>query len=160
MERGLVDIGLLLEPVDMERFEFIRLDIRENWVVLMRPDSPLAAKRSVTPKDLVGFPLLLPSRLNVQSEVANWFGDEFAHLDVRYTGNLASNSAVLVQQGYAYAVVIEGSVMFWNPELIVAKPFSPALTATTVFAWRRNQPFPKATEKFIEYMKDKLLPTS
>jgi DNA-binding transcriptional LysR family regulator len=92
----------------------------------------------------------------VQNEVANWFGDAFAHLDVRYTGNLSTNSAVLVQQGYAYAVVIEGSVMFWNPELIVAKPLSPVLTATTVFAWRRNQPFSKATEKFIEYMKNQL----
>jgi DNA-binding transcriptional LysR family regulator len=156
MERGLVDIGLLLEPVDMERFEFIRLDRKENWVVLMRPDSPLAGKKGVTPKDLVGLPLLLPSRLNVQSEVANWFGDEFVNLDIRYTGNLSTNSAVLVQKGYAYAVVIEGSVIFWNPELIVAKPFAPALTATTAFAWRRNQPFPKATEKFIEYMKNKL----
>jgi DNA-binding transcriptional LysR family regulator len=156
MERGLVDIGLLLEPIDMERFEFIRLDMKENWVVLMRPDSPLAAKTSVTPKDLVGLPLLLPSRLKVQSEVANWFGDEFEHLDVRYTGNLSTNSAVAVQNGYAYAVVIEGSVMFWNPELIVAKTFSPPLTATTAFAWRRNQPFPKAAEKFIEYMKNKL----
>jgi DNA-binding transcriptional LysR family regulator len=156
MERGLVDIGLLLEPIDMEQFEFIRLDTKENWVVLMRPDSPLATKTSVTSKDLVGLPLLLPSRLNVQSEVANWFGDAFDHLDVRYTGNLSTNSAVLVQQGYAYAVVIEGSVVFWNPELIVAKPFSPALTATTAFAWRRNQPFSKATEKFIKYIKNEL----
>jgi DNA-binding transcriptional LysR family regulator len=156
MERGLVDIGLLLEPIDMDRFEFLRLDRKENWVVLMRPDSPLAGKESVTPGDLVGLPLLLPSRLNVQSEVANWFGDEFAHLDVRYTGNLSTNSAVAVQKGYVYAVVIEGSVIFWNPELIVAKPLSPVLTATTAFAWRRNQPFPKATSKFIQYMKNKL----
>jgi DNA-binding transcriptional LysR family regulator len=156
MERGLVDIGLLLEPIDMEHFEFIRLDIRENWVVLMRPDSPLADKTSVTSKDLSGLPLLLPSRLKVQNEVANWFGDAFEHLDIRYTGNLSTNSAVLVQQGYAYAVVIEGSVMFWNPEMIVAKPLSPALTATTAFAWRRNQPFPKVAEKFIEYIKNEL----
>jgi hypothetical protein len=46
--------------------------------------------------------------------------------------------------------------MFRNSELIVAKPFSPALTATAAFAWRRNQPFPKATEKFIQYIKNEL----
>ena len=33
MEKGLLDIGLLLEPVDMEKYEFIRLNIREKWVV-------------------------------------------------------------------------------------------------------------------------------
>ena len=32
MEKGLLDIGLLLEPVDMEKYEFIRLNIREKWV--------------------------------------------------------------------------------------------------------------------------------
>jgi DNA-binding transcriptional LysR family regulator len=157
MERGLVDIGLLLEPVDMERYEFVRLGRKENWVVLMRPDSPLAGKESITPQDLAGLALLMPSRLSVQSEVANWFGDAFERLDIRYTGNLSTNSAVVVQKGYGYAVVIEGTVTFWNPELIVAKPLSPPLTATTVFAWRRNQPFSKATEKFIEHIRTTLL---
>lgn len=41
MEKGLLDIGLLLEPVDMEKYEFIRLNIREKWVVLMKSDDPL-----------------------------------------------------------------------------------------------------------------------
>jgi DNA-binding transcriptional LysR family regulator len=153
MERGLVDIGLLLEPINMEQFEFIRLPVKERWVVLMRTDSPLAKKESVTAQDLTGVPLLLPSRLNVQSEVANWFGEAYNHLDVRYTGNLSVNSAILAQKGYVYPVVIEASVRLWNPELIVARPLSPSLYATSVIAWRRNQPFSRATEKFIEHIK-------
>ena len=35
MEKGLVDIGVLLEPVDIEKFDFIRLEKTERWVVLM-----------------------------------------------------------------------------------------------------------------------------
>ena len=46
MDKGLIDIGLLLEPVDIEKYEFIRLDTREKWVVLMRPDDELAKKKS------------------------------------------------------------------------------------------------------------------
>ncbi len=30
MEKGLLDIGLLLEPVDMEKYDFIRLDVKEK----------------------------------------------------------------------------------------------------------------------------------
>lgn len=62
MDKGLLDIGLLLEPVDMEKYDFIRLDMKENWVVLMRPDNPLAEKKYVTAEDLLPLPLILPRR--------------------------------------------------------------------------------------------------
>ena len=47
MEKGLVDIGILLEPIDMEKYDFIRLKSEEEWVVVMHPDAPLAKKRQL-----------------------------------------------------------------------------------------------------------------
>ncbi len=38
MDKGLLDIGLLHEPVDMEKYVIIRLGVKEKWIVLMRPD--------------------------------------------------------------------------------------------------------------------------
>lgn len=153
MERGLVDIGLLLEPVDMERFEFVRLQTEEKWVVLMKPDDPLAAKSGITAKDLCDLPLILPSRLNVQSELASWFGDVFEELNIAFTGNLTTNSAIMVRNGLGYGIAVEGSTCFWNPEIIATRPLKPALSANTALAWRRGQPFGKAAQKFIEYAK-------
>lgn len=65
MEKGLVDIGVLLEPIDMEKFDFIRLAGKERWVVLMRPDDPLTNKEVISAKDLENLPLILPRRTNV-----------------------------------------------------------------------------------------------
>ncbi|MDE6833258.1 MAG: LysR family transcriptional regulator, partial [Ruminococcus sp.] len=59
LDKGLTDIGLLLEPVDIDRYEFIRLNVKENWVVLMRPDAPLAEKEVVPPEDLSLYPFCL-----------------------------------------------------------------------------------------------------
>ena len=70
MDKGLLDIGLFLEPVDMEKYDFIRLNMKENWVVLMQPDDPLAEKEYVTAEDLQSLPLILPRRMNVQSMLA------------------------------------------------------------------------------------------
>ena len=42
MEQGLLDMGLLLEPVDPSRYEILRLPVREAWSVLVPEDSPLA----------------------------------------------------------------------------------------------------------------------
>lgn len=35
MDRGLTDVGLLLEPVHMEKYDYIRLYQQEQWVVIM-----------------------------------------------------------------------------------------------------------------------------
>ena len=82
MDRGVTDIGLLLEPIDKEKYDYIGLNCREQWVVVIPPDSPLAELDAVSPKDLRGLPLILPHRLNVQSELARWFGYEFEKLNI------------------------------------------------------------------------------
>lgn len=153
MDRGLVDIGLLLEPIDIEKYDFIRLDMKERWVVLMRPDSPLAKKDAVTAGELSELPLILPRRLRVQSELASWFGDYYENLNVMFTSNLSTNAAIMVSQGLAYSVVVEGSVPFWDQSKITYRPLSPDLTATSVLAWKRGQPFSLAATKFIEHIK-------
>lgn len=153
MDKGLIDVGLLLEPIDMEKYDFIRLDIKERWVALMKPDDPLAQKETVTARDLASLPLILPRRMNVQSELASWFGDYYEKLNVVFTSNLSTNSAIMVNNGLAYSLVIEGAVPFWDQSKITYRPLSPSLTATSVLAWKRGQPFSAAVTKFIDYMK-------
>ena len=153
MENGLIDIGLLLEPVDMDAFEFIRMPVQEKWVALMRPDDALAAKPSVTSHDLEPLPLILPRRLSVQSELANWFGDSFSRLNIVITGNLTTNGALMVQKGIGCAVVVEGVLPHWDQKKLTIRPLEPELSATTALAWRRAQPFSPATDKFIKYIK-------
>lgn len=153
MEKGLIDIGVLLEPVDIEKFDFIRLTGKERWVVLMRPDDPLAEKEAVSAKDLENLPIILPRRTNVQNELTNWFGDSFQAARVLFTSNLSTNGALMVQKGLAYSIVIEGSVPFWDKEKIAYRPLFPELTANSVLAWKKQQPFSLAATKFIEHMK-------
>lgn len=153
MEKGLLDMGLLLEPIDVEKYEYIRLKKKDQWVVLMRPEDPLAQKESITPQDLCSLPLILPRRTRVQSELANWFGDSFDQLHVAFTSNLSTNGAIMVSSGLANSLVIEGSIPFLDQSKITSRPLSPPLTATSILAWRRGQPFSLATSKFIAHAK-------
>jgi len=153
MDRGLVDVGLLLEPIDIEKYEYIRLNQKERWVVLMQPGSPLAEKEAVTAEDLAALPLILPRRLSVQSEVANWFGDSFDKLNVLFTSNLSSNASVMVEHGLACSIAIEGLIPRWDQTKVTYRPIDPPLTATSVLAWKRGQPFSVAAAKFIAFAK-------
>ncbi len=156
MDKGLVDIGLLLEPVDMEKYDFIRLNQKERWVVLMRPDDPLAEKEFITAEDLEELPLILPRRMRVQGELASWFGDYYEKLHVPFTSNLSSNAAIMVYGGLAYALVIEGLMLFWDQARLTYRPLYPGLGSTSVLAWKHSQPFGLAVTKFISHIKSVL----
>jgi len=153
MEKGLADIGILLEPIDIEKFDFLRLKHRERWVALMRPDDPLAVQETVSPKNLKEKPLILPSRANVRNELSNWFGDEFSEAQVLFTSNLATNGALMVQAGLGYSITIEGAIPFWDEKKIASRPLSPEIVSDSVFAWKRSQPLTPAVEKFVDEVK-------
>jgi len=156
MDKGLVDIGLLLEPVSVENYEYIRLGKKERNVVIMRPDDPLADKEFITAKDLVHKPIILPRRNSVRNEIASWFGDHYKEMNVLFTSNLATNGAIMVSKGLGYSLVVEGSVALWDKEKIIARPLYPEISVGSVIAWKRSQPFSSAVTRFIEHLRNNL----
>lgn len=153
MDNGLADIGLLLEPVDMERYEYIRLPVKERWVAVMPSGVPLARHEYVTARELAEIPVIMPSRQKVYDEVANWFGEYYESLNIIGTTNLSTNSALMVQAGTGYALIIEGGLPFLEDDTICMRPLYPELVATSVLAWKRGQPFSAAVRHFLEYIK-------
>ena len=74
LDKGLVDIGLLLEPIDVTKYDYVRLARQDTWGLLVRDDHPLAAKASLTADDVASCPLLLPLRENIRAEILHWLG--------------------------------------------------------------------------------------
>lgn len=58
LDRGLLDFGILIEPADIKKYDFIRLPTKDRWGLLMRKDYPLAEKTTIQPEDLQGLPLI------------------------------------------------------------------------------------------------------
>lgn len=52
IDRGLLDIGLLMEPIEIEKYDYIRLKQTERWGVLLRYDNPLCEKEAITAEDI------------------------------------------------------------------------------------------------------------
>lgn len=150
MTQGLVDIGLFMEPISTEGLDYVRLKGEEVWVVSMRPDDPLAGKAHITKEDLLNKPLILPERANVQSELANWFGREYAHLNIAFTSNLLTNAAMMAKRGLGYPITVKGSMKFWKEENLTCRELFPKLCMSAIIAWRRNIPYSQAVLKFIE----------
>ena len=150
MNKGLVDVALFMEPVDTEGLDYIRIKDSDNWVVGIRQDDPLAEKKYIEKKDLLDKPLILPERMGVQSELANWFGKDFSKLDISFISNLGTNAGVMAANGLGYPISIEGAVKYWREDILVQRKLYPEITANCVIAWRRNIPYSQAVNKMIE----------
>ena len=150
LDKGLLDLGLLAEPVDIGRYGFIRMPKRDRWGVWVRKDDPLADYEAVTPRDLLNTPLLLSRREQVRRELAGWFGDCYERLEVAGTFNLILNAANMVRNGVGAALGFYiGNV---SDELRFI-PLSPPLETGTVLVWRKDQAFSPASEAFLHHVR-------
>nr|WP_288959432.1 LysR family transcriptional regulator substrate-binding protein [uncultured Treponema sp.] len=153
MKKGIIDIGILLEPIDIEKFSFVRFEKCEEWVALINADDPLAKKEYITPKDFENKPLILPRRSNVQNEILSWLGEYFDEKKLMFTSSFTTNGALMVQAGLASFITIGNSTPFeYNSpsSKIVSRPLKPKLTANSVIAWKKGQSLSPAVRKFIE----------
>ena len=150
IEGGTLDLGLLLEPVDISKYDFIRMPVKEQWGVLVHEDAPLARKEAVTPKDLAGVPLILTRRGLIQQEMERWFGPYAQQLQVNATGNLPYNMALLARQDVGAFLTIRLHCTYEGLRFI---PLSPPLESSTVLAWKKTETFPPAVTALLEHIK-------
>ncbi|MDR1531409.1 MAG: LysR family transcriptional regulator [Clostridiales bacterium] len=150
IESGLIDLGLLLEPVDMGKYEFARIPGQETWGVLVRRDSELAAQTEICADVLMGLPLLVPKRAIVQNELSNWVGVSFEHLNIVATYNLINNVAAMVQKNMGIALCLKRCNLFKDLRFI---PLKPELSARSVLVWKKNNMFSPATSALLDFAK-------
>lgn len=155
MENGLLDMGLLMSPVDLPRYHTIPMPHRERWCALVREDCPLAALPCVTQEDLLPYPLLLSWREQVLEMLGSWFGEEhFPRVRVAARFNLINKAAVMVHGGMGVALTLDRGFVP-HPGLRQA-PLSPALESGAVLAWKKEQARSRAVEGFLAHIRNAL----
>ena len=150
LENGGLDIGLLADPVDISRYEFTRLPQKETWGIIAHNDFAIAKRPFVTPKDLIGLPLILPHRRMVREEIQNWFGDLYGDVNVFATYDLLYNAAIMAQKKMGIILTIELESRFDEVKFV---PFAPKMEFGSVLVWKKNQIQSAAMEAFIDFSK-------
>lgn len=150
IERGLLDIGLILDPVDLRKYEFIPMPVREQWGAFVRIGTPLAEKGSISPADLVGIPLISSTGEAAQSNVGKWLGVYQKQVEVIAGGNLLYNQALLAQSNVGATMGVRLNCSYDGLRFV---PFSPVLEAGTSLVWKKEQVFSAAVSSFMEFAK-------
>ena len=150
LDKGLVDVGLLLEPVDTLNYGFVRLSQKETWGILMRDDHPLAERETIAPDEIVEYPLILPLRERVRNEILNWIKRDEKDLTIPLSYTLLSNAALLVEAGLGCAFCLDGALAIHSSPRLRFVPISPEHTTRSVLVWKKNHLFSPATSLFIQ----------
>ena len=155
LERGSVDIGVLLGRTDISKYESLMLPVKERWGVMVPKKCPLFEKEYVTREDLVGRRVFIAKR-GVEQGVADWFGEYYDKMNMYATYNLLYNAAMLVDCGIGAAITIEGAATLYKNPNMSFKPFMPELTVSSVMVWKKHLPQTTAVAKFIEFIEERL----
>ena len=150
MDKGLIDVGLLLEPVDTSKYDFVRLSQKETWGVLMRADHPLSDRETLRAEEMRPYPLILPLRERVRAEILNWLNAEEKDLNIPLSYTLLSNAVLLVEEGLGCAFCLDGALAIRSSPDLRFIPIAPEHTTRSVLVWKKNHMFTPAVSLFIQ----------
>ncbi|HJH57247.1 MAG TPA: LysR family transcriptional regulator [Euryarchaeota archaeon] len=154
LERGLVDFGVLIEPTDKTRYDYLSFPTDIRWGALVRRDDPLARLHGVSPSDISGRRVIVSRQNMAANGISGWMGPDFPEPDVVATYNLLFNASLLVSEGVGIALCLEGIVNTSGDSDLVFVPFEPELRVGMSLVWKKNSVQGRAQRLFLDGLRE------
>lgn len=159
LDKGLLDFGLLIDPADLSKYDYLKIPLKDTWGLAMRKDSPLSNKKNITKRDLLNIPLII-SRQVIETEIedndfSRWFSDTFDNLNITATYNLIYNALIMVSEGMGYALCLDKLIDNMYHKNICFIPLKPKLESGINIVWKKNQEFSRASKIFLDRLTNK-----
>lgn len=159
LDKGLLDFGILIQPVDVSKYDHITLPEKDVWGVIMRKDNPLSQKKNIKLEDLLKIPLLASRQMSPKyskdSGFLDWFGDKYEELNITATYNLVYNAAVMVKAGVGNAISLDKLADTSKESELCFRPLCPKLESGLDIVWKKYQVFSPAAKLFLEKLHEK-----
>ena len=156
LDKGLLDAGLLLGPVQQEKYDYINIFKSDIYGLLMPRDCSLAEKQTVSVADLYNIPLIFSGQTYAGHQRLEWFGVDYDSLNIVATYNLIYNATFMVEQGMGYAFCLGNLVSTDGNRNLAFRPFSPDLKIDLFIVTKKYQTFSPAAKIFLSYLREKL----
>lgn len=154
LDKGLLDFGLFIEPIDKKEYGFIQLNEKDQWGLLMRKDSFLSGKEYIEPQDMKDIPIFTSRQYLVKNLISGWLGFDFEKLNIIGSYNLLFNASIMVEEGLGYALCIDRLINLTGNSKLCFKPLKPSLEAGILIAWKKNQPLSKCAKIFLQKLSE------
>ncbi len=156
IDKGLLEVGVVIEPADIRKYEAMRLPYTDHYGLIMKKDDPLASMDTIPISMLKDIPILVAKRIIDNNYFSEIFGISPEQLDIRATFNLIYNAALLVEHGMGYALTIDKLINVTGDNNLCFVPLEPETTLNLSIIWKRYQMFSGASKEFLDRLKERL----
>lgn len=146
LEKGILDLAILLEPVILNEVETLVLPREERWGFLVSKEMFIAEKEFLKPEDIKGLPILCSNRSEVQNLLSDWSGEPLDQLNIVGNFNLIFNVLPLVNHKVGAALSVEGAILDRRLEEAVFIPLQPSVKTHCVLVWKKRVQTPAVQE--------------
>lgn len=151
LDKGLLDMALLVEAPDYEKYHVYKLPTSDIWGVIMPKNCLLAQKDTVCVDDLIGLPLFC-SQQAWRYDIPRWCGDRITELTLEGTFRLAYNAAVFAAEGLGYLLAYDQLVDTSAESALTFRPLYPRLETEIFLIWKKREVFTPIVQRFIEHI--------
>ena len=155
LDKGLLDFAIVMSYVDLSKYNYLELPMKDTWGILMRKDDPLTGKSSFAASDLDKLPLIC-SRQWIDQESPRWLGAAAKDMNIVATYNLVFNGSVMVRAGMGYAVVLDKLVNTGEESDLTFIPLSGVPQTEMYVIWRKYQTFTPIAHLLLQELKTRL----
>lgn len=159
LDKGLLDFGVLIQPIDLSKYDNITLPEKDVWGVVIRKDNPLAKKDDIKVEDLTDVPILASRQMSPKyskdSGFLDWFGDKFDNLNITATYNLVYNAAIMVKAGMGNALTLDKLANTSQESELCFRSLNPKLESGLDIVWKKHQVFSPAAKLFLEKLNER-----
>ncbi|MGN0160820.1 MAG: LysR family transcriptional regulator [Lachnospiraceae bacterium] len=156
LEKGLLDVALIMEPFDHERLDSIVVD-KVPWIAMINNEHPLAKLPGDTIElsQLEGEPVFFPSRKYRIHEVSGWFSQENININVQGEMSSYLNARELTMNGVGIAIFPSTAggerKNVWVTEKRIVNP---ERIATYALVWNRSKPLSVLGKRFVDLVRN------
>ncbi len=148
LDKGLLDFAVLCEKPNSAKYNSVKFPEADIWGAVMPADHPLAKRKVLKVKDLIGQPLFC-SEQSWNNEISSWAGDDFDRLHLEGSFRLSYNGSMFAKEGLGILLTFEHLVDCSDGSGLVFRPLSPKQTSELYLIWNKYPSFTPIAEKFL-----------
>lgn len=154
LDNGLIDFGVVIDPIDRSSYHSTTLSLKDEWGILVPNYHSLADKPFVTKEQLIKEPLIISRQTGVDHRLSKWFQTEVNNLNIVATFNLMYNASILTKHNLGITIGFKDLIQVEDSTTLSYVPLKPFLKENVHIIWKKDKQLNSASQILLQTFRE------